>query len=57
MDNSLRGEQRSGTPPQSGISTGLQFLDAILNWLTGLMRLTEEEQKDAGIYLGHQTYK
>ena len=58
MDNPIRrGEQRSGTPPQGGFSTGLRILETILNWLTGLMRLTEEEQKDAGIYLGHQTHK
>lgn len=28
--------------------------NTILQWLAGFIQLTEEEQKDAGIYLGHQ---
>jgi len=57
MDNSIRSDQSSGTQPQSGFSTGLQILDSILSWLTGLVQLTEEEQKDAGIYLGDESYR
>jgi hypothetical protein len=38
----------------SGFLTGLQTLKSILNGLSGLIKLTEEEQKDAGIYLGDQ---
>jgi len=57
MDNSIRSDQSSGTQAQSGFSTGLQILDSILNWLTGFIQLTEEEQKDAGIYLGDESYK
>jgi len=35
-------------------ATSLQIFDRILNWLAGLVQLTEEEQEDAGIYLGDQ---
>ena len=31
-----------------------QIFDRILRWLAGFIHLTEEEQKDAGIYLGNQ---
>ena len=34
--------------------SGLQFFDCILNWLIGFIRLTDEEEMDAGIYLGDQ---
>ena len=33
----------------------LQIPGNFLHWLIGLIRLTEEEKKDAGIYLGNQT--
>ena len=56
MDNFFR-RQGSDTQQPSGFLAGLQIFDSILNWLTGLMRLTEEEQKNAGIYLGDQRYK
>lgn len=47
MDNSLH-PQESDTPRQPG-----GFL-AILYWLIRLLRLTEEEQEEAGIHLGNQ---
>jgi len=55
MDNSV---QRQGSDAQrpGGFLTGLQIFDGILNWLAGLFQLTEEEQKDAGVYLGDQRY-
>ncbi len=28
------------------------FFVRILHWLAGLVQLTEEEQRDAGVYLG-----
>ena len=51
MDNSFH-RQESDTRQQSGFFASLQILDRILNWLAGLIRLTEEEQEEAGIYLG-----
>lgn len=57
MDHSIRPEQSSGIRPGGAFSTGLQILDRILDWLTGLMQLTEDEQNDAGIYLGHKTHR
>lgn len=58
MDNFLR-QQGSDTQQQPGglLAASLQIIDGILNWLTGLFRLTEEEQKDAGIQLGDQHYE
>jgi hypothetical protein len=56
MDNSLR-RQGSDTQQQSGFLASLRIFDSILNWLAGLIQLTEEEQKDAGICLGDQRYQ
>ena len=52
MDSSFRG-QGSGTQdaPKSFLAS-LRFLASLINWLAGLVILTEEEQEDAGIYLG-----
>jgi len=30
----------------------LKVFNRSINWLAGLFRLTEEEQKEAGVYLG-----
>ena len=51
MDGSFR-EQGSGTPqaPKSLVA-GLQILASLIHWLAGLIRLTEDEREDAGIYL------
>ena len=46
--NSLLHLQAYDTPQSSG------FLASILQWLIGLVQLTEEEQGQAGIYLGDQ---
>jgi hypothetical protein len=56
MDNSFR-RQGSDTQPPGGLLAGLQIFNSILHWLAGLIRLTEEEQKDAGVYLGDQGCK
>ncbi len=59
MDNSFP-QLGSDTQQPRGLFAGLQILDCIPNWLTRLVQLTqltEEEQKDAGIYLGDQGYK
>jgi hypothetical protein len=34
-----------------------KIFDRFLNWLASLILLTEEEQKDAGIYLNNQRYR
>jgi hypothetical protein len=61
MDNSFHRQQgpESGSQQKSGFFTSLQIFASILplmrdsvNWLVGLIKLTEEEQEDAGIYLG-----
>ncbi len=54
MDSSFR-EQVSGTQdaPKSFFA-GRKILASLLNWLAGLVKLTEEEREDAGIYLGRQ---
>ena len=40
---------------QSGVFLASQLVfNGILQWLTSFIRLTEEEKKDAGIYLGYQ---
>ena len=52
MDVSFR-EQGSETQqaPKSFLA-GLQILTNLIQWLAGLIRLTEEEKEEAGIYLG-----
>ena len=50
MDNSTY-EQNSDTQHPRNSITGLQIVNRILNWLVGLFQLTDQEQKDAGIYL------
>jgi hypothetical protein len=58
VDNPFR-RQESGTQQPGGFLASLQILASILplmrhavNWLAGLIRLTEEEREAAGIYLG-----
>lgn len=58
MDNSFH-RQDLDTQQKRNIFTGLQIFVSILpltwhsiNWLAVLIKLTEEEQEDAGIYLG-----
>ena len=52
MDSSFR-EQESGTreAPKS-FWAGLTILASLIQWLGGLIELTEEEREEAGIYLG-----
>jgi hypothetical protein len=58
MDNSFH-RQESDAQQKSGFSASTQIFDSILplirhsvSWLAGLLKLTEEEQEAAGIYLG-----
>jgi hypothetical protein len=53
MDNFFR-RQGSDTKQTSGFWTSLQIINSILNWLAGLIKLKEEEQEEAGIYLGRR---
>jgi len=60
MDNISFQQQESDTRKNSSFLAGLQIFDSILphlrhsvNWLAGILKLTEEEQKDAGVYFGH----
>ena len=58
MDNSIRGEQRSGIQqPNSFLVGSMLFLDRIEKWLAGFFQMTQEEQKDAGIYFDDQSDK
>lgn len=53
MSSSFR-EQGSHTQKAStGFWVGLRILASLINWLTSLIRLTEEEREEAGIYLDH----
>jgi hypothetical protein len=51
MDSSFR-EQGSGTPkaPRSFLAR-LWIFASLIHWLVDLLKLTEEEQGEAGIYL------
>jgi hypothetical protein len=53
MDNSFSRE-RFDTRQPSGLLASLPLFTSILNWLASLVQLTEEEQRQAGIYLGNQ---
>jgi hypothetical protein len=50
MDSSFR-EQGSDTQkaPRSFLAS-LRIFASLINWLAGLIRLTEEEREEAGIY-------
>jgi hypothetical protein len=37
--------------PKSFFAAGLPILASLISWLAGLIKLTEEEREDAGIYL------
>ena len=51
MDSSFR-EHGPGTRKAARSSfAGLTILASLINWLAGLIRLTEEEREAAGIYL------
>ena len=58
MDNSSFQQQESDTRQESGFFAVLQILESLLsllrhslNRLAGILKLTEEEQEDAGVYL------
>ncbi len=45
-----------GEQPGSFLASGLRIIHNSLYWLAGFIQLTEEEQIEAGIYLGHQLH-
>jgi hypothetical protein len=51
MDNSFH-QQGTDLQQPTGFLASFRIFNSILDWLAGLIKLTEEEQKDAGIYLG-----
>ena len=58
MDNSIRGEQGSNIQrPNSFLVSSVLLLDRIEKWLAGFFQMTQEEQKDAGIYIDDQSDK
>ena len=59
MDNSFH-RQESDAQQKSSFLAGMQIFDSILplmrhsvNWLVGLLKLTKEEQEEAGVYFSH----
>jgi hypothetical protein len=57
MDNSFRQQGSETQQKPGGLLVSLQTFQSILNWLTGLFQLTEQEQEDAGIQPGDSRYK
>jgi hypothetical protein len=58
MDNTSFQQQESDTRKNNSFLASLQIFDSLLplmrrsvSWLAGLLKLTEEEQEDAAIYL------
>lgn len=51
MDNSIH-EQESDLRDQKSSLAGLLILSQITNWLLSFIKLTDQEQQDAGIYPG-----
>jgi hypothetical protein len=56
MDNSFYQQESDIQQPRSFLAS-LHIFDSILHWLAGLFQLTEEEQRNAGIYLGDQYFR
>jgi hypothetical protein len=53
MDNSILQHEPDNRQP-GGFLAIVKIFKSMLNWLARLVQLTEEEQEDAGIYLGHK---
>jgi hypothetical protein len=51
MDSSFRERGFNTQKASTGFQSGLKILVSLINWLTNLIKLTEKEQEDAGIYL------
>jgi hypothetical protein len=53
MDKSIR-RLKSDTQQANGFLDGLQIIKSILHWLAEFTHLTEDEQGEAGVYIGNQ---
>jgi hypothetical protein len=55
MDNSFQRQESDSDmqQPRKKLANKLHVFESLLHWLANLVRLTETEQIDAGIYLGH----
>jgi hypothetical protein len=51
MDSSLHEQEPGFQQDPKRFSVNLPTLASLIHWLAGMIKLTEEEQKDAGIYL------
>lgn len=51
MDNFFNRQESDEQQPNRFL-VSLQIFDGALNWVAGLVQLTEEEQDEAGVYLG-----
>ena len=51
MDSSVRQQGSQTEEAPKVFFKGRTIFASLLNWLAGLIRLTEEEREDAGIYL------
>ena len=56
MDNSFD-QQTSEMHKPGGVLVSLRIFKGILAWLAGLIQFTEEEQIEAGIFLGYKSDK
>ena len=48
---------RSETQKLGIFSAGWHIFEGVLAWLASFVRLTEDEQEEAGIYLGDEGYE
>ena len=47
----------SGTKRLGGLLAPLKAITGLLAWLAALVQLTDEQQEEAGIYLGERRYR
>ena len=51
MSSSLREQEPGLQQDPMGFLVNLPTLSSLINWLAGIIKLTEEEQEEASIYL------
>jgi len=51
MDNSFQPQRSDTQQPDPFFTALIKIFDRILYWLVGFIHVTEEEQREAGIYL------
>jgi hypothetical protein len=47
----------SGTKRLGGLLARLKAITGLLAWLAALVQLTDEQQEEAGVYLGHRFHR